>query len=92
MTIAYWSCTGHITERQIDFKGQAHHNLINVNQDKMIADESGNIVDYDQRPVELMETLIKLFTREKDWILEVASGTGSAMIASLRSGRNCLGT
>ncbi|XP_070560644.1 uncharacterized protein [Ptychodera flava] len=63
---------------------------INVHQDNPVTDEDGSVIDENQRPVELLEKLISLFTRTGDGLIEVASSTGSAMVASLKQGRRCL--
>jgi DNA modification methylase len=42
-------------------------------------------------PETLAEEFIRFFTKEGQWILDPMAGTGSALIAALRAGRNSLG-
>ena len=42
-------------------------------------------------PETLIEKFIRSFTKEGDWVIDPMIGTGSAAIASLRTGRNAVG-
>lgn len=43
-----------------------------------------------QKPIQLLQTLIELCTREDSVVLDPFAGSGSTAIAALRSGRRCL--
>lgn len=42
-----------------------------------------------QKPLQLMDRLVKLFTNEQDLILDFCAGTMTTGVACLRNGRNC---
>jgi len=44
-----------------------------------------------QKPLRLMELIVKISTEESDWVLDPFAGSGSTLIACEESGRNCLG-
>lgn len=44
-----------------------------------------------QKPVELMEDLIKIHTNERDVVLDPFSGSGSTAIACINTNRNYIG-
>lgn len=44
-----------------------------------------------QKPEVLMETLIKVATKEGDWILDPFAGSGTTLVMAQRLNRNCIG-
>jgi DNA modification methylase len=44
-----------------------------------------------QFPIELVERCVLALTNEKSWVLDPFAGVGSAIIAALKNGRNCIG-
>lgn len=43
-----------------------------------------------QKPVALLEWLIKTYTNPGDTVLDPVAGSGTTAIAALRTGRNCI--
>jgi site-specific DNA-methyltransferase (adenine-specific) len=44
-----------------------------------------------QKPLALMEYLVKTYTQEKDIVLDFASGSGTTILAALKNNRRCIG-
>jgi site-specific DNA-methyltransferase (adenine-specific) len=44
-----------------------------------------------QKPVELLERLINLFTDPGDMVIDPVAGSGSSLVAAIRRGRGCVG-
>lgn len=44
-----------------------------------------------QKPIELLEYLIKIFTNENEWILDFTSGSGSTGISAIKNNRKFIG-
>jgi site-specific DNA-methyltransferase (adenine-specific) len=44
-----------------------------------------------QKPIELMEILVKTYTNEGDWILDFTMGSGSTGVACVNTNRNFIG-
>ena len=44
-----------------------------------------------QKPVALLEYLIKTYTNEGDTVLDNCFGSGSTIVAALNTGRQCIG-
>jgi len=55
---------------------EPHTNFFSVEDDVPILDEAGKQVNVFQKPMELMEKLVHLFTTPGDWVLDGLSGTG----------------
>jgi site-specific DNA-methyltransferase (adenine-specific) len=50
-----------------------------------------NIVHPTQKPVELMEYLIKTYTNENDLVLDNCMGSGTTVIAAMNTNRQVIG-
>ena len=44
-----------------------------------------------QKPIKLLETLVKTYTNKGDWVLDFTMGSGSTGVACVNTNRNFIG-
>lgn len=83
---------GHTTKPSDDYDTTKRYptNLINI---KSTTGECNNVnrLHPTQKPIELMEWLIKTYTNENDTILDFTSGSGSTLVSAKKLHRKCIG-
>lgn len=57
----------------------------------LIYDKPAKPIYSTQKPVKLMEYLIKTYTKEKETVLDFTSGSFTTMISCMNTNRNCIG-
>lgn len=77
------------TNESID--GMFPGNIIEISKQQRASDEDFKIEHLTVKPVKLIEHLIKLFTREKQVVLDTFAGSGSHGVAALKCGRKFIG-
>jgi site-specific DNA-methyltransferase (adenine-specific) len=77
------------TPHKIDFqRGKYPSNIIEI---QTVGNQNGQKLHPSQKPVELMEYLIKTYTNEGDTVLDFTMGSGSTGVACRRLNRNFIG-
>ena len=70
------------------WNGGGSHGVFHVNKNEVESEKTGHQT---QKPVALMELLVRLFTNRGETILDPFSGSGSTGVAALRHGRRFVG-
>lgn len=77
-----------------DYWRPSHHDTITRNTGyptSVIEFAGSNCKFHDtEKPVSLIEWLVRTYTLEGEWVLDFCAGSGTTAIACMRSGRNCV--
>ncbi|XP_070544348.1 uncharacterized protein [Ptychodera flava] len=91
VVVSYWSQQGTVTASQVNFDGGfSHHNFWSCTMEKLYRGEDREIVTRKQKPVDLLNQLIKQFSPEDGLVFDLCSGIGSTTVAALQCGRSCI--
>ena len=81
-------------------QGEIYHSNPNVETTQTVSNYPNSIIEFDmevknihptQKPIDLLEYLIKTYTSEKDVVLDNTMGSGSTGIAALNTNRKFIG-
>ncbi|XP_077868635.1 uncharacterized protein LOC100371633 [Saccoglossus kowalevskii] len=94
VVIGYWASDGKVKRNVLNIKEDSpisRHNFWRTQKPVLDKDGDGVIVNSQQKHVQFFKTLLDKFSYPNQWVLDACCGTGTAIVAAMACGRNCIG-
>ena len=69
-----------LTPTEWKWANQGTYNFLNLRIERPYESADGVKVDKQQKPLQLYEELIKVFTTQQQWVIDLCCGTGNWLI------------